>query len=491
MKKIVVVLLGLWVLSSVFIACSSVKPQRKQEDPNKLYSVEELRSDVDYIFNTITQVHSNPYRFIEKQTFENLRTILKKDIDQPLTKVDFYLKCSKVVAQIGDAGTNLAVPYDEYADTTMKGSKIIPFEIEIMYDKIFVKYYLKNDNAMPEGSEILSINKMKTPALLEIIRLTHCGDNENSRYDNFCKNFRVNIWNMFHKVGDLEVEFKSKADGKVYKKTIIGTTTEEITKAKSNIPAKPFYAYKFSHFPAKQYSVLDIKAFTNIDRFKEFLIDGLDSVKRAGIPNLIIDLRQNTGGDTSVINLLLEFISPTPVLLNSKYELRSSEQIRAQVRDTMPWFQRYAPNFLLKANFENNSLWSVPVGGLVSYTVPAPPKAFYSSHSVRFKGSLFVFIGPGTYANGAVLASVIKDYKLGLLFGEETGSLATYFGGNYNFETPVTGIEGSCSYKKVYRPSGEDDGKGVIPDVMMRTYLEDYISGRDRILEEAFKRFKR
>jgi len=40
-----------------------------------------------------------------------------------------------------------------------------------------------------------------------------------------------------------------------------------------------------------------------------------------------------------------------------------------------------------------------------------------------------------------------------------------------------------CSHKHFLRPSGEDTGRGVIPDFEVKPEPEDLVTGRDRVME--------
>ena len=52
-----------------------------------------------------------------------------------------------------------------------------------------------------------------------------------------------------------------------------------------------------------------------------------------------------------------------------------------------------------------------------------------------------------------------------MLVGEETGGSATQYADLCPFTLPRTGLQGFVSHKWFLRPSGADDGRGVLPDV--------------------------
>lgn len=64
-----------------------------------------------------------------------------------------------------------------------------------------------------------------------------------------------------------------------------------------------------------------------------------------------------------------------------------------------------------------------------------------------------------------LFAAIIKDFSVGTLIGEETGGLASCFGGTYRSQLANSGLSLRISYKYFVRPGNFDDGRGVLPDI--------------------------
>jgi C-terminal processing protease CtpA/Prc len=101
------------------------------------------------------------------------------------------------------------------------------------------------------------------------------------------------------------------------------------------------------------------------------------------------------------------------------------------------------------------------IGQVITYTsTPKDP----GENSLRFEGDIYVLINSGTYSSAVMFATTVKDYSIATLIGEESGGLATSYGDIYSFTLPNTRLSVGVSHKRFVRPSGEDDGRGVIPD---------------------------
>ena len=59
----------------------------------------------------------------------------------------------------------------------------------------------------------------------------------------------------------------------------------------------------------------------------------------------------------------------------------------------------------------------------------------------KFTGSVYVLIGPGTFSSASDFASVIEDYDLGTLVGEETGGQRQCFGDCFGARLPLDKID--------------------------------------------------
>ena len=94
----------------------------------------------------------------------------------------------------------------------------------------------------------------------------------------------------------------------------------------------------------------------------------------------------------------------------------------------------------------------------------------------RFNGKTYLLINKNTFSTALGFATVIKDYEIGHIIGEQTKSEVNEFGDIYPFDLPNSGLWVWCSAKRYIRPSGELTIGGLKPD----TFLEDV---NDNILE--------
>jgi C-terminal processing protease CtpA/Prc len=108
-----------------------------------------------------------------------------------------------------------------------------------------------------------------------------------------------------------------------------------------------------------------------------------------------------------------------------------------------------------------------------------------------FVGNVYLLTGIETFSSGTELAMLIKDYNLGKIIGQETGGLPNGYGDRFDFELPNTKTKVGVSYKWSLRPSGVDDNRGVIPDIIINHSLLDILSEKDIEMDYALSLIKK
>lgn len=153
----------------------------------------------------------------------------------------------------------------------------------------------------------------------------------------------------------------------------------------------------------------------------------------------------------------------------------------------MPWYIRWIPMRVLIKLVPQFS--PVPVTGSIIKTpddkiakvqfLPIEPE----ENPLRFDGKVYVLIGEKTLSSATAFANAVQFYHLGVLLGEETGDFINGFGNTHTFNLPNTNLTIAVPVAGFVRPGGNDNGRGVLPDYEVITYVEDIIEGRDPVMK--------
>jgi hypothetical protein len=241
-------------------------------------------------------------------------------------------------------------------------------------------------------------------------------------------------------------------NGVVQTQIVSGIAPSEQPPAQSQTSGAEAAPYTYVSLPDERSGLLDFRACVDLERFETFLQETFTQIQLAGNQSLIIDLRHNDGGTSDLGDALLGFLTDQAVMQYASMDIKASPQIQA-------YYRQQAEGNKERRYFDE--VVTAPGGTLL--TIAGQPLVIHPN-SLRFQGNVYVLIGRSTYSATVMLAATVKDYRLGVLVGEETGGLATQYADIYPFELPQTHLSAMVSHKRFARPSGRDDGRGVLPD---------------------------
>ena len=101
----------------------------------------------------------------------------------------------------------------------------------------------------------------------------------------------------------------------------------------------------------------------------------------------------------------------------------------------------------------------------------------------RFKGDIYLLIGPKSISAPIILGGILQDYDLAILVGEQTSDTASFCASAVRSVLPRTKLEYSISTECYVRPNGILDDQPLIPDIPVETTLQDQLAGKDPVLD--------
>lgn len=162
------------------------------------------------------------------------------------------------------------------------------------------------------------------------------------------------------------------------------------------------------------------------EEYLKALDDFFSEVFNASVGNIIVDLRGNGGGNSSVANEFLSYI-----------DVDSYRTWDSDIR--YGWY-------LLKNR---------------GHVIDNPQKP------ETFSGNLFVLTDTFTYSAAMDFAMLIGDNHLGTLVGEPSGNLPGSYGDILFFQMPNSDLAIRISYKKWYRIDAAKADEPLVPDVVV------------------------
>jgi hypothetical protein len=473
-KKIVLfLLLAFLILGFLFSPCIVNYYERKSAvdiDINKKYSSESLLYDLDFLVKTAEDVHPNLYDRYSKSEFEEALKKAKSQIDKPLSRKEFFLIVAPLMAKF-DGHTAIYTPEKELNTYINSDGKLFPFDVMLETDSLFITKDYSQSKEIPVGSEIIAINGVPSKEILQKLLSYESRETVDGRLAELSVRFRFRLWLVFGFDNEFEIEYKDIASNQLVKHKVNGISKKDIDKQS---PKRPKYSYKEVD---GKIGILEFNEFSNQDDLDKFLAQTFQNIKDHNIEKLVIDIRNNGGGNYLLGEKLINYISTKHYKLVSKQEIKASKQTKKYIK------KMQAPCFLCNLPVENfdkitNKVWDTRDGELTTVIFDdVTPDA----KNLKFKGKLYIATGPFTYSSAAVFANAASQYNLGILVGEETGGLGVFYSDPYKFRLPNTKLDVGISYRKFYLPDQSE--KPIYPDVKIENKLESNIKGEDTVIE--------
>lgn len=186
-----------------------------------------------------------------------------------------------------------------------------------------------------------------------------------------------------------------------------------------------------------------------------------NQINKDTIKNLIIDIRNNPGGDSELAYYLISSIYDKPYKGSSKIQIKRSNQYGDYMKGAFSWWFRP----FLKSIKNLRDYYNTPIGGIYEEI-----KGFKNPANVphRFSGKLYLLMNYYTGSTALGFATIFQDYKIGKIIGEETNSEVNEFGEIFPFDLPNSNLWVWCSSKRYIRPSGEMTVGGLKPDIYIK-----------------------
>lgn len=459
---------------------SSRRSLIKSNYKSKRHSIEELHNSLDILYKTLKEIHPSLYRFIEEEEFEGLYQSSYNSIDRPLTSDEFFKIINPIIQSIRDNHTYLQREYYSNDFYLYEPKSDLPITLTVFDDRC----YILDDplGELEKGLEIVEISGESIGDIVSDIKLlTPIASGDIKTYQNEVLKYDFNdyyIWEKGFNPGEA-IKLKS-IDGDI----IYRTLTE---KRENTEELDPKDVYSFQHI-SKDIVLFKVNgmSLTEVDRES---ISNYFITHKLWKSQVILDLRGNPGGNIMDTYFLYS-------LFNNKLFTPFKKQIvnSNSTYDSLEYSTNYSNDFELYRSFSQRES-----DGRYSISSESHPELFSTIEisDKNFSGDLYVLTDGFTGSAATVLASLFRYHGNGEVVGRE-GSGNFYSMNGIDFAKIMlgkTGIVLNIPMVQViynYEIVGEiPQSRGVIPNLIVDQNLEEFLSGRDVVLEVITNRIER
>lgn len=463
----------------------------KNFNPQKKFDVHQLQEDFTLARNVLEKIHPTLYWYLSKVSMDMYFKAGYERIKDSMTEQDFNWKImAPIVHQIhcGHTSIRLSEGYEKWAKNKVFAS--FPLYLKCWNDTMAVVANLDTtDRIFKRGTIIKSINKIPANKIIHkmLLYLPEDGYAHNVNYIRISNNFPALHRNIFGLSKTYTVEYldslgiKKSTILKLFEPKPDSTKTTISTKQKpekdSNKIKRNEQYRSLKIDSSGKFAVMQLNSFSN-GGLRFFFRKSFKTLKRKNINNLIIDLRNNGGGYIFNSNLLIKYISRTPVLV--------ADSIYAKVKSLKPythhfkmgtitsWGLRFMTNRKQNGHFEENQFQN-------QLLIPK-----IKNH---YDGKVIVLISGPTFSASTLFANAVKGQSGIRLLGEETGG-GWYGNGGVLIQDvvlPNTKLRLRMPLFKLvqYNHKTTNFGLGIPPDIYVPTSYDALIKGYDKKMRVA------
>lgn len=391
-------------------------------------------SDFDDLCSKLESVHPDLYLYQSKKEYENNKMKIKASMTDSIKISDFYFKIAPFIANIKDGHSMMLPPItSDFVSYVKKDGKTMPLRIKAVENVFVVDYPIVMNSGFNEGDTIFSINGVDSKDILK-----KAYDLWGSEKDNGIKEAAVNtylsllFWHMYR--WDDSYVFMVKHGNTIEKKHLEGVPQSMAMKVRRERLSKnkpESFSCKFSSDYTQ--ATLIIRNVYNEKALKEFCDSVFKEINYRKIPEIIIDMRNNTGGSSQCVERLISYFPHPEYVLYSKSQIKVSTYSKAYNKERHPEIY--------------SQICNIPDGEL--FVVKESLIEDNRKEANLYRGKIIVLVNNKTYSGASSFAHVMN--KLGIASVEgETGCPTVYFGNFLPFTLPNSKIDYYITLAKFY-----------------------------------------
>ncbi len=404
--------------------------------------------DINFIQQHLEQHHYNPYLYITKETFNEKKEqlfsyFLTKD---SLPKTDFIIKTMQLIATIDDGHTNVRW----FSEEILKDRNNMHFFPAVLKFNVNQQLmYTTKDTPTPTPFPVKSINQINATYLYQDALNCLAGNDYYTNDINSAFFFPIYLYlKGFEPPYHLTLE-----NGQ----TITFEKEDEVSFIDLYYRLKPAGVNYELKILDEQTAYIAYNSCTDYDKFKSFLEDSFQRIHEKNIQSLVIDIRNNSGGDSSLNDLLLAYLTTKEYRqMSRRYWKKSDVAIQDLLERGAK--EHYGEDFTTKYQLKDRED-ILDFGGGDELT-----KAERSLHF--FEGKTCFLIGPRTFSSANMLADAVATYQLSTLIGQATGEKTNDFGEQKEDILPHSKVPFTYTIAFDIGANGDaDDTSTVQPDI--------------------------
>jgi len=448
---------------------------------NPLLTPDQMKADLRIAHEIFDADDAGMYRYVSKDQLDLVWNKAEAQLNRPMNAFGFYRVLLPAVAaqKCGHSGIQLPKPL---ADDLLANRPLLPLFVKVLPSGAFVYRDLSKPGSPNDGARIQSINGVDIKKIVGTMMHSVCmdGDSTDGRRAKISgQQFCAYLVTLLGMSAPYQVEMRLDT-GKSTTVSYDGLVMPEIAKQsilKNLVPDSDADPAWFKLTENGTVGVLRVTQFNDSeghDPVRKVFESAFNALKDNHSKSLIIDVRDNGGGEDLLGQILLSYLETKPF--------------------------KYYDHLLLNGTYRKSSTYtgdfSPPPPGLVSrqpdgaYEVTGHPNwGIKDPRQPHFGGKVFILANGNSFSTTCEFLSHIKSERLATIIGEDTGG--NYYGNTSGFTTSVTlpntkmrirvpGLAYWITVDHRFPPASP-----IHPDIRLQSTIQDLVVGRDVQMDKA------
>lgn len=463
----------------------SITARAQNPSPAKI-EAKLLQEDFQIARTALEQGHSGIYRYTPKIKLDRAFDAAAKKLDRPMDSLEFYRILAPAVARIKCGHTGVLPPKDilQAMDQTIA---FFPFDVEVLDGKVYVSREYLPDEQKLLGLEIRRINLVGIDRILSTMLVATPGDADSQT---------VRPWRIAHQEifafprmlysllgieAPFQIDFRDPTSGNQRSLKLSGVTGPDrgkIAAVRYPEDKKPQSNASLKFLAGGKIAVLTVREFSGTAETKpvgDYFDDAFRRIHEQSSESLIIDVRNNGGGNDDLGKKLLSF------LIDQPFKYYDDLVFNAREFD----FFRYAegaqpiPADMVEKRADGKF-----------HDIKHPNLGIQQPSQPHFSGKVFVLMNGGSFSTTCEFLSNLHYRKRATFVGEEAGG--GYYGNTSGRAVLVTLPNSKVSVRvplRTYYLAVKDGNpnRSILPDFEIKPSISDLLSGNDTVMARAIE----